>query len=81
MGTGSLSQWYSGHVKALTTRPNLALRLQKVYSYTSTPLLRLYVQLYNELSLYHFIQYDQPLHRYKHVSDTRHYTVMCSISS
>ena len=81
MGTGSLCQWYSGHVKPLTTHHNLALGLKQAYSYTSTPLLGLYDLLYSKLSLYYFSQYDQPLHRYKHVNDTRHYTVLCSINS
>jgi len=81
VGTGSLSQWYSGHGKALTTHPHPALRLKQEYSYSSTPPLGLYDLLYGELSLYYFGQYDQPLHCYEHVNDTRHYTVLCSISS
>jgi len=81
MGTGSLSQWYSGHVKALTTHSHLALRLKQEYSYNSTPPLGLYDMLYGKLSLYYFSQYDQPLHRYECVNDTRKYTVLCSISS
>ena len=64
MGTGSFFQWYSGHVKALTTHPNLALRLKQEYSYTTTPPLGLYDLLYGELSLYCFSQYDQLLHHY-----------------
>jgi hypothetical protein len=64
MGTGSFSQWYSSHGKALTTHPNLALRVKQEYSYTSTPPVGLYDLLFGELSLYYFSQYDQPSHRY-----------------
>jgi hypothetical protein len=60
--------------------PPLALRL-KQYSCTSAPPLGLYDLLNGELSLYYFSQYDEPLHRYEHVNDTRHYTVLCRISS
>ena len=81
VGTGSLSQWYSGYGKALTTHPHLALRLKQEYSYTSTPPLGLYDLLYGEHSIYCFSQYDQPLHCYEHVNDTRHYAVLCSTSS
>jgi hypothetical protein len=51
MGTWSLSQWHSSHVKALTTHPHLALKLKQEYSYTSTLPLGFYDLLYGELSL------------------------------
>jgi hypothetical protein len=81
MGTGCISQRYSSHSKAMTTESHLALRLKQQYSYTSTPPVGLYDLLYGEHSIYCFIQYDQPLHRYKHDNDTRHYTVLRSVSS
>jgi len=56
------------------------MRLKQEYSYTSTLPLGLYYLLYGEISLYYFSQYDQPLNRYEHVNDTRHYRVLCSIS-
>ena len=81
MGAGSLSHWYSSHVKALTTHPHPALRLKQEYSYTSTPPLGLNDLLYGEVFLYYFSQYNQPLHCYEHVNDTRHYTLLCGINS
>jgi len=81
VGAGSLSQWYSSHVKALTTHPHPALRLKQEYSYTSTPPLGLNDLLYGEVFLYYFSQYNQPLHCYEHVNDTRHYTLLCGINS
>ena len=49
MGTGSLLCGSSGWGVVLTTHPDLAPKLKKEYSYTSTPLLGL---LYEELYLY-----------------------------
>jgi hypothetical protein len=37
MGTGSFSQWYSGRGMALTTHLDLAKKLKKEQSHTSTP--------------------------------------------
>ena len=81
MGNGCLCPWYSGHSQALTTQSHLALRLKQGYSYTSTPPLGLYDLLYGKHSIYCFSQYDQPLHCYEHDNNTKHYTVVCSVSS
>jgi hypothetical protein len=61
--------------------PPSSTEVKQVYSYTSTPPLGLYDLLNGELPLYYFSQYNEPLLRYLHVNDTRHYKVLWSISS
>ena len=52
MGTMSLYHRLSYRGVALTTHPNLTLRLKKEYSYTSTPPRGLHGLFYGELYLY-----------------------------